>query len=63
MDDLEVVKHLYSYLSEGNKLLFLLWLHETDKHKMEYASMPDTLRRIYDEKLIKGDDNGKNPQG
>ncbi len=60
MDDLEVVKHLYSYLSESNKLFFLEWIYENNRHKWDFATMPDSLRNFYDANKVRpGDTDAK----
>jgi hypothetical protein len=51
--NLNSLKTLYLELEPSDRLSFLSWLWQIDKHKMDYASMPDTLQRFYNPKEIR----------
>lgn len=46
--ELESIKKQYDTLDTATKILFLEWIHVTDNHKYDFATMPESLRRFYD---------------
>ncbi len=47
MTKLQSIQAQYQSLDEGEKLLFLKYLWEQDKFKLEYTSMPSSLQKFY----------------